>query len=289
MNLIKKFIAKLSEIQRLWVGLSNDVGHISLEDETQHEQRLNSNGNNLFLEQIILSYLAVSETKTDARDKLAEQVVELILQAFPDEPKPHKHFNPPYKDITDIIFSKENILLSDSIGNFKINVSNVIESKYNDEKQIERLIYIHDKLVEHTLLAQSQREFIKKSIVQAQITARTAEGIAMTAKKTADKAEETYKTMFANYVTILGIFTAIIVTIFGGLNVINTVTKNSYENTSVVVFLTTLLMFCILLLLYFLANMIAFMKDESNKKLHYIFGVISLVFVFIMLAVGATL
>ncbi|WP_394261308.1 hypothetical protein [Moraxella boevrei] len=257
-------------------------------------------GNNPFLTQIILSYLAVSEARPDTLDVLAKQVVDLIIQAFPNELKSSDVFNLPYKDITDVIFSSnESLLLSDSIYNFRANIEIAISQTYSldnpnqhhntKKKYIKRFMYVHDKLVEHTLLAQAQRLHIERVVRQAERIAKNADEIANQAKETAQKAEETYKSMFANYVTILGIFTAIIVTIFGGLNVINVALKQENFNPNQAVFLTVMAFMCVVSLLYFLANMIAFMKDEKNNRLNYIFGAIVVIFAIIMCALGATL
>lgn len=253
----------------------------------------NPNGNNQMIVAITNLYFKVSETTPENLDKLADNLVQLILQAFPAELKSTNPFNLPYKDITDIVFCSNYTLLSDSIYNFKGNVKESITKNYENnesdkhhktkQKYINRFMYIHDKFVEHILLAHIQSEFIKNTIKetkviadQAKETASVAQNIANNAQMIANKAEETYKSMFANYVTILGIFTAIIVTIFGGLNVINTVAKNINENKTVILQITALLVLCEVLLLYFLANMIVWITNSQKSKIiHWLFfGVI---------------
>lgn len=108
--------------------------------------------------------------------------------------------------------------------------------------------------------------------------AAEAKETAKTAKDNADKAEKTYNTMFANYVTILGIFTAIIVTIFGGLNVVDTVISYGNTHFSTIVFLAALVLMCVVCLLYFLAKIILKLnsKDDDNQRftLECLFGVV---------------
>lgn len=242
---------------------------------------LDTNGNNQMIVAIINLYFTVSETNPEQLDDLANKLVQLITQVFSNELKSTNALNLPYKDITDIVFHNNKTLLSDSISNFKENVKRAISENYQNDgsnmhhntqkKYVNRFMHIHDKLVEHTLLAQAQREFIQKSIKEAQEIANNAQEIASKAGETAKKAEETYKSMFANYVTILGIFTAIIVTIFGGLNVINTVTKGFGESTLVVFQLTSLLILCEILLLYFLAKLIAWITNSQTVKLEILF------------------
>lgn len=252
----------------------------------------NENGNNQMIVAIVSLYFQVSETPPEKLDELAQQLENLIKQVFSKELGNSYYFNVPYKDITDAVFCSEKIILSDSIKNFGENVKNVVTKNYKQQKPkahhktrdkyVNRFLQIHNKLVEHTLLAQAQREFIKNTIKDTKIiaeqvkdTAENAQKIANKAEDTAQKAEETYKSMFANYVTILGVFTAIIVTIFGGLNVINTVAKNINENKTVILQITALLVLCEVLLLYFLANMIVWITNSQKSKIHWLFfGVI---------------
>lgn len=254
---------------------------------------LNLNGNNQMIVAIINLYFKVSETSPEKLDELAQDLEKLIKQVFSEELKNDYNLNLPYKDITDVVFYSEKIILSDSIKNFgENNLRNIVVRNYDkqklnanyqtENKYIERFFRVHNKLVEHTLLAQAQRDFIKNTIKDTKIiaeqvkdTAENAQKIANKAEDTAQKAEETYKLMFANYVTILGVFTAIIVTIFGGLNVINTVAKNINENKTVILQITALLVLCEVLLLYFLANMIVWITNSQKSKIHWLFfGVI---------------
>lgn len=203
-------------------------------------------GDNAFIRAIIERYLQVQDTSPDKLDDLANEIVWLILKAFDNELRSSDAFNLPYKDITDSVFDSEKRLLTGSLTTFGKNMETAIHHSFDEdrpnkhhekkEKYVKRFMYIHGKFVEHILLAQVQKEFIQDAVRQAQETAKKAEAaaesaeeIAKIAKNNADKAEKTYNTMFANYVTILGIFTAIIVTIFGGLNVVDTVI--SYGNT----------------------------------------------------------
>lgn len=255
----------------------------------------NANGNNQMIVAITNIYLQVSETEPEKLDELAYNLVQLILLTFPNELKSTNPFSLPYKDITDIVFYGEYILLTDSIYNFRGNVKEAITKQYTDtnsdkhhttkKKYINRFMYIHDKLVEHILLAHIQSEFIRKTIKDAKTIANQAKDTAENAQKIADKAEiaannaqtladkadKTYNSMFANYVTILGIFTAIIVTIFGGLNIINTVSKNIDNNIPVLMQLTALLMLCVILLLYFLARIIVWITNSKSIELEKLF------------------
>lgn len=252
-------------------------------------------GDNAFIRAIIERYLQVQDTSPDKPDDLANEIVWLILKAFDNELRSSDAFNLPYKDITDSVFDSEKRLLTGSLTTFGKNMETAIHHSFDEdrpnkhhekkEKYVKRFMYIHGKFVEHILLAQVQKEFIQDSVRQAQETAKkaevaaeSAEEIAKIAKNNADKAEKTYNTMFANYVTILGIFTAIIVTIFGGLNVVDTVISYGNTHFSTIIFLAALVLMCVVCLLYFLAKIILKLngKDDDNQRftLECLFGAI---------------
>lgn len=248
-------------------------------------------GNNKLIEAIIKGYFQVPHTPTEKLNELAESLVQLILQTFPNElTSENNAFNLPYKDIVDVVFYTEARLYSDSIYNFRQNVEDAISKKYDislsnkyhitKENYVKRFMHCHDKLVEHVLLAQAQRDFIKSSVEsteklakkvqetveKAEYTAVSAKKIAENAETTAKTAETTYDSMYTNYITILGIFAAIIISIFGGLNVIQSVVTSSLDNAlPSIVFFTSLLMICEITILYFLARIIKGLTDKELK------------------------
>lgn len=277
---------------------------------------LGSNRNNQIIVAIVRALFQVSETHPDKLDELADKVVELILTVFEKELRSSNAFKLPYKDITDVVLTSHNIIKSDSINNFAQNVYQAIEKRFNQtdsskhhsnkEKYINRFMHCYEKIVEHTLLAQTQREYIKSTIAnvkslaeetkllvedarnsadQAKRVSSTAEEIANKAKsisagaeETANKAEETYNTMFANYVAVLGIFTSIIVTIYGGINIINVIANNNDKvNMYTLITLVALTFLCILTLLYFLALTIVWVTKNQNKNLTNVFILIALI------------
>lgn len=244
---------------------------------------------------------------------LARQVIQLMrvsLESQLDLDQVGKPFTMPYKDLTDLVFSHQGKFPTSGIlANFRdLIAQEVLMNEYctigidTEEEQQERknhFIHCYDKVINHIQLAQVQYNFINTAIKSASdlaeqasdlaketqmiigianTTAKEAKNTAAQANRTADKAEKTYNTMFANYVTILGIFTAIIVTIFGGLNVVDTVI--SYGNTyfSTIVFLAALVLMCVVCLLYFLAKIILKLngKDDDNQRftLECLFGVV---------------
>lgn len=274
---------------------------------------LHSNGNNANVIAIVNIYFEASQSTPDKLKELADNLVRLIIETFPNEVKhTTKDFSLPYKDITDVVFYSDKTLLSDSIQNFAdvyvINSAREHQSKTTSsqgvqKKCVKQFMIVHEKLVQHILLAQSQRDFIKNMISTAKETAEKAEETATKAKKTAEKArnvankaeemankaDETYKSMFANYITILGVFTAIIVTIFGGLNVIDATMSNISQSRESVVFIVALLVLCEVLLLYFLANVISWITKSRDNNLNKLFGAIVAGCVIVILITGILL
>ena len=192
------------------------------------------------------------------------------------------------------MFDSEKRLLTGSLTTFGENMETAIHHSFDKdkpnkhhekkEKYVKRFMYIHGKIVEHILLAQVQKEFIQDSVRQAQETAKKLR-LQQNLQKKSPKLQKTmliklktYNTMFANYVTILGIFTAIIVTIFGGLNVVDTVISYGNTHFSTIIFLAALVLMCVVCLLYFLAKIILKLngKDDDNQRftLECLFGAI---------------
>lgn len=253
----------------------------------------------------------------EALAKQVIQLMKVALKPQLDQDRVGKPFTMPYKDLTDLVFNHQgNFPESETLTNFRECVTKeILTDDYctvgttTDEQLQERknhFISCYDKVIHHIQLAQVQYNFINRAIKdasdlakeasnlaeetraviarvnvaasEAENTAAQAKQTAEKAEQTAEKAEQTYNTMFANYVTILGIFTAIIVTIFGGLNVIDTIISYGNTHFSTIVFLAALVLMCVVCLLYFLAKIILRLnsKDEANQRftLESLFGVI---------------
>lgn len=237
--------------------------------------------NNASIAELIEIYLSVSSISLDEHDELALQSFEIMQKAFKQiVATPNEPIILPYKDISDIIFQSNHPVRSNSLESFQEKVGLLI-NKFQEQPRCkskgQRLRACHRKLVGHIMLAYAQKEFMQNSVRQAQRIAQEAQIIAKNAQKEANKANDTYKSMFANYVTILGVFTAIIVTIFGGLNVISVVAKQADTPLASIVFLTALALMCVISLLYFLANIIIKITQQDENKLTCLFVVIVLV------------
>ncbi|MFS6937443.1 alanine-zipper protein [Neisseria animaloris] len=254
----------------------------------------NNNGNNEQIHELVKIYLCISSTVPEKHDELAQMSFEFHEKVFQHVfSSCDRSIILPYKDISDVVFQNDCLVSGDTLNNFCAKVDDVINTKLREdsrsENEIQRALDCHKKLVGHIQLAQAQKEFMQKSVKEARkiadeaktvaddaktvaneakTVANEAKTVANEAKTVAGKADDTYKSMFANYVTILGVFTAIIVTIFGGLNVINVVMRQDGTNFSHVVSLSAISLMCVVLLLYLLANMI--IKITQNSKNYYL-------------------
>lgn len=237
-------------------------------------------------------------------EALARQVIQLMrvsLKSQLDQDRVGKPFTVPYKDLTDLVFSHQgDFPASDILSSFRdLIIEEVLMDKYctagittEDQKQERKNHFIscYDKVINHIQLAQVQYNFINTAIKsasdlaqqasdlsketqmvidKANATATEAKETAANANQTAEKAEKTYNTMFANYVTILGVFTAIIVTIFGGLNVLGSVVLSKNADFSTILSLAALALLCMVSLLYFLTHMILKIINKGDGSSSY--------------------
>lgn len=249
---------------------------------------MSSDGNNNELTALFDLLCKISEDSNLA--SLAANVVRLIKEALRsqlDQDKVGKPIVLPYKDLTDLVFCNQSSLPPSEVLTVFRNLvmTSILKDEYctkntvkDTEERKNHFMSCYDKIINHIQLAQIQRDYIQNTTKEAEQLAKTAKETADTAKKSAKKAKKTYDTMFANYVTILGIFTAIIVTIFGGLNVVDTIISYGNTHFSTIVFLAALVLMCVVCLLYFLAKIILKLngKDDNNQRftLECLFGVV---------------
>lgn len=256
---------------------------------------IDNSGNNAEIQTLfdILCRISIGASK-DADGNFAQQVIRLIKIAYDSQlNQVGENIEISYKDLTDLVYDNEEMFLppSDTLDNFRKRVEErIITDDYCQKADDPSLCHKHfmscyDKIIRHIHLAETQREYIKKEVKKAESIAKDAKNTSNLAKKTAGEAQEIakdakaiYDTMFTNYVTILGVFTAIIVTIFGGLNVVDTIVSYGDTHFSTIVFLAALVLMCVVCLLYFLAKIILRLngKDEADQRftLESLFGVI---------------
>ena len=263
---------------------------------------MTSSGNNNELTALFNVLCNISnESKFEQAAKDVVHLMKTALGSQLDQERVGKPFTVPYKDLTDLVFSHQgDFPASDILSSFRdLIIEEVLMDKYctagittEDQKQERKNHFIscYDKVINHIQLAQVQYNFINTAIKsasdlaqqasdlsketqmvidKANATATEAKETAANANQTAEKAEKTYNTMFANYVTILGVFTAIIVTIFGGLNVLGSVVLSKNADFSTILSLAALALLCMVSLLYFLTHMILKIINKGDGSSSY--------------------
>ncbi|WP_347472706.1 hypothetical protein ABEF81_08550 [Acinetobacter thermotolerans] len=152
----------------------------------------------------------------------------------------------PYKDIFIYLFANDFEFKSETFSSF---ISTVFEEmqkqpEFDESPYSEYLEECYNKFTQHISLAQVQKHYI------VEVTKRSKEA-ADEAISAAEHAKEMQKDMMVNYITILGIFASIIITIFGGMQIISATSKllqTSIKLPTLVMVLTLLALLIVIIL-----------------------------------------
>lgn len=236
--------------------------------------------NNKNISTIVELYLSLSSLTQEKLDDTAKNIVQIICATFQEYLEEIDRISIPYKDITDIVYKNDNKsirLQRGSIDSFReVSVEKAFDMYFADslqgnqeeyEKCKNNFFHIYDKLLEHILLAEIQRDFIQEVVKRAEKSAENAEILAKNAEEVAQKAESIYQGMFTNYITILGVFVAITMTIFGGVHIINVIVTKSLLLPRTIIFLVSLTFLCIISILFFLARIIVFITKSHEYNI----------------------
>ncbi|WOE32746.1 MULTISPECIES: hypothetical protein [unclassified Acinetobacter] len=194
-------------------------------------------------------------------------------------------YNLPYKDISNLVFNDKSIeVKSDSFDGFITTVIEEISDTFDIyEVSVSRdhVIACYEKFASHIELALIQKKFMLDAAKEAHRVANLAQKQAEFAKKQAKKAKDMSNNMVTNFVTILGVFATIIITVFGGINIVSSTVKLLEGNNKLVylVFVISFLMICLLTLLKLLISWITSIrsrdedsddgKEPSKKKIDF--------------------
>ncbi|MCV2445542.1 hypothetical protein [Acinetobacter bereziniae] len=183
-------------------------------------------------------------------------------------------YNLPYKDISVLVFNNQsNEIKSDTFDGFITTVKDeIINSFESYELNIsqEHIIACYEKFTSHIELALIQKKFMLDIAKEADKSAKEANRVAKIAQKQAKKAKDMSNGMITNFVTILGVFATIIITVFGGINIVSSTVKLLEGNNKLVylVFVVSFLMICLLTLVKLLMTWISSIRtnDEDSDK-----------------------
>lgn len=181
-------------------------------------------------------------------------------------------YNLPYKDISTLVFNDQSIeIKSDTFDGFITTVKDEIVNLYSSTTlsvSQDHIIACYEKLASHIELALIQKNFMLDSAKEANKVANIAQKQAEFAKKQAKKAKDMSNGMVTNFVTILGVFATIIITVFGGINIVSSTVKLLEGNNKLVylVFVVSFLMICLLTLVKLLMSWIISIRDTDEDS-----------------------
>lgn len=114
--------------------------------------------------------------------------------------------------------------------------------------------------------AEDQANNAKLISSQAEKAAQEAQTLSSAAKEIAGRAQEIFDSSLVNYITILGIFASIIITVFGGINLTNATVKllESEHDLPMMVFVVSFLMLGFISILIVLITWISSLRKQTE-------------------------
>lgn len=269
--------------------------------------------NNEFLDELIENHL--DSSKYNNKDVVVETASLFLLfkEDFVCKSAGETFYKLPYKEISISVFDadNENIHTNTFNGFVETVVEELVKQDSGIPEELQHIKECYDKFTQHILLAQVQKQFMLKIANSADIVAKEAQeianvaqdiakesqGIAREAQKNANEASTTslkaneasedakkmYDGMIVNYITILGIFASIIITIFGGMQIISATTGLLQANIKLATLILVLsfLTLLIVLILAILLNWISNLKNSthSNKPIFWTVGICTILII----------
>lgn len=221
---------------------------------------------------LIKSHLNLNDFNDKAIVKDAAMAFVMLVDDYVDTTSGETFYTLPYKDITVLVFDDDaKIIKTDAYVGFTTTVKEEILEICSGENptnvSIEHIVACYEKFISHIELALIQKNFMLKSAKKAESLAKDADHISKEASKQAQNAQELSSNMITNFVTILGIFATIIITVFSGINLVGSTVKllEGSARLSYLVFVVSFLMVCFLTLIQMLTLWINKLngKDEN--------------------------
>ncbi len=230
----------------------------------------------------------LSKIRFSDSDKIEPESFLIRIQLYYKQNQRHK-----YSEISKVVYEFKD----DSIDILRINLTEIKKMAYeNDSFAVSEKI---DKLIDHADLAEYQRKLIEdvgkeqkvliegfqKVIIHTRRKLSDTKSELETAKKelkkTKDEIDESYDKVngeigklkddtsgiYTQFVTILGIFTAIIIGVFGGMEILGNVLSNieDVKVTKLLMF-SSLMMGAVITIIYLLLNSIAGLTDKPIRN-----------------------
>lgn len=190
----------------------------------------------------------------------------------------------PYEDITAFIYSYKGEIFAEAVSERLDTFVSLLKNHSDplDMHEVGKVEKAYKKFSRHIKLAIAQRTFYlthsriasvlaEQAATQSNVakeTAMDAKMIAGDADNLAKKAQVLYDDMMVNYITILGIFASIIITVFGGINLANSTVKllDSEFDLPMLVFVISILMIGFLSILIVLITWVSSLRTTSEYQ-----------------------
>ncbi|MCH7385588.1 hypothetical protein MMP71_17235 [Acinetobacter dispersus] len=245
------------------------------------------------IDELIKNHLDASHYNNKSIVVTTASLFILLKDSFIDRSSGETFYKLPYKEISIHIFEHSNdAIKSEAFQSFTETVYEELNKISEKENKTERshIIECYTKFIQHISLAKVQKDFIIKISREAGNVADIAKQRAEEAKvisgeatQVSNNAKDLYDGMMVNYITILGIFASIIITIFGGMQLISATAGLLQANISLATLILVLsfLTLLIVLILAILLNWISNLKEaQTNNKFVYItitFTIVSMI------------
>lgn len=256
-------------------------------DRNELEKHIQNLGISESSTQLIINYFFSSNETILAKQLEFQHIILLtqLIELVKDGKKPNDNHKSLILKICDAIINSRSFFIPyDFIAFFIFNDqydydANYIERSYGDlidnsnmldqidassenKEQGEEISKIFQKIQRHILLAIHQKSYISDQ-------AEKAKALSTDAQKRYEQIDKDisnlHKNIYTNFITILGVFTAIIVTIFGGFTAVTDAVKNFYSSMDYLFLLTSGLFF-VSIIIYLLFSWLERLKKPDNKN-----------------------
>lgn len=211
--------------------------------------------------------------------KVSESSLETIKNFFSQNESKKYTYEVPYEYITNVIYKQVEEIDYTIVDEKLTSIATAISNKINDYDDYEKKVLekVFRKFRRHLLLSIHQKNHITKITKEnsieagklaedAKVIAGNAKDISNEAKQLSETAKDMYDNMMVNYITILGIFASIIITVFGGINLTNATVKllESEHDLPMMVFVVSILMVGFISILIVLITWISSLRKATE-------------------------
>lgn len=211
--------------------------------------------------------------------KVSESSLDTIKNFFSQNESKKYTYEVSYEYITNVIYKQVEEIDYTIVDEKLTSIATVISNKITNYEDYEKKVLekVFRKFRRHLLLSIYQKNHITKITKENSIeagklakeaadVAGSAKNISNEAKNLSETAKDMYENMMVNYITILGIFASIIITVFGGINLTNATVKllESEHDLPMMVFVVSILMVGFISILIVLITWISSLKKPTE-------------------------